>query len=215
MESRDGSEVNELDFALKHMKVSILDEAKKEAARITKAAEVKIFEINKEALKEMNYWEHEVIPDFKKKKEREFNEAINEIKNQKVKELLEYKQRKLEEAIKALIDEFTKKMKENKDYYYHVILAGIIQSVFDQASFKEYVLRVNGRDDAFLKEHPRFLEKFEKRIKVVHDPTLDGGFGCILEDLGGNIRFNNILSQVSRSHREQLKTKLSPVLFKE
>ncbi|MHA1682929.1 MAG: V-type ATP synthase subunit E family protein [Promethearchaeota archaeon] len=203
------------DIRLHTLKIKVLDEARKKAEKIARDAEVKNLELEKEAMEEVSYLENKRGTTFSEEQAKAFTNKKGQLMKDKAKQILKFKQGKLNLLIEDVVKQFIEKLENNTDFYFGTIFNQIISNVLQYTSFNEYKLIVNSKDYEYLKAHPEFLEKFNKTFHLIKDSSLNGDFGCIIEDKNSSVKFDNLLSKTLEFKKNSLITKLSPILFNE
>ena len=198
---------------LERLREIVLNDAGQKVEKILHESNQAIDEIYKQTNQELDYLKNTHLKDLDKKISEKLHNARNELSRKYKKKKLKYKQNILSAIIKAIHTEITKEFQEDPEYYYQTFLSELIKDATDQTSFRDYYLIVNEEDKQFIKDHPKYLEKFNKKISLKMDSLPPGEFGCIIENKDASVTFNNTLSKKIQAREEFLKTKLSPILF--
>ncbi|MHA1369860.1 MAG: V-type ATP synthase subunit E family protein [Promethearchaeota archaeon] len=208
-------ETDKKETKLGFLRQQILEEAQLKAGDILAEAKAKVEAIKKNERDEIEYLNNEKLKNIKKEMERKYLDVKNSIEREKIKKVLEYKQEQLDALISEIVKRFKEKLSRDPEYYYNNYLSRQISDVLSQTSFKEYYLILNPKDNNYIKEHPKFLEKFNANIQLSDDLLPDNEIGCVMRDKSGNIGFDSTLSKKIEFHLNFIKMKLSEILFKE
>ncbi|MHA1792189.1 MAG: V-type ATP synthase subunit E [Promethearchaeota archaeon] len=203
-----------LESRLNLLKTRVLEDARNKAKKILKDAETLANEIKKKGEEQLKFYKDEYLKSLQEEHKNESLEKLNDFARKYAKAILKFKQKKLQELLQEIFMKYKEKLISDPNSYYESFLKKVIDESLQHASFSEYHLILNEKDKAYMKEHPKFLEKFGKKIVIRPESLPEDELGCIIEDKDGLVKFDNRLSKRLEIQFEVLKTKLSKILFK-